>query len=72
MEILSNIVASQIKIHAKWGGVVPNLAKREHIKNLPKNKAIIFLGIILSLTLLTRLFGLGYPQNEYFEEILIF
>lgn len=33
--ILSNIVASQIKIHAKWGGVVPNLAKREHIKNLP-------------------------------------
>jgi N6-L-threonylcarbamoyladenine synthase len=34
-EILSNIVASQIKIHAPWGGVVPNLAKREHIKNLP-------------------------------------
>lgn len=35
LKILSNIVASQIKIHAKWGGVVPNLAKREHIKNLP-------------------------------------
>ncbi|MFH1956552.1 MAG: tRNA (adenosine(37)-N6)-threonylcarbamoyltransferase complex transferase subunit TsaD, partial [Patescibacteria group bacterium] len=34
-KILSNVVASQIKIHAKWGGVVPNLAKREHIKNLP-------------------------------------
>jgi N6-L-threonylcarbamoyladenine synthase len=34
-KILSNIVASQIKIHAKWGGVVPNLAKREHLKNLP-------------------------------------
>ena len=34
-EILSNIVASQIKIHKKWGGVVPNLAKREHLKNLP-------------------------------------
>jgi len=34
-KILSNIVASQIKIHAPWGGVVPNLAKREHIKNLP-------------------------------------
>ncbi len=34
-KILSNIVSSQIKIHAKWGGVVPNLAKREHIKNLP-------------------------------------
>ena len=34
-KILSNIVASQIKIHAPWGGVVPNLAKREHLKNLP-------------------------------------
>ncbi len=34
-KILSNIVASQIKIHRKWGGVVPNLAKREHLKNLP-------------------------------------
>jgi N6-L-threonylcarbamoyladenine synthase len=34
-KILSNIVASQIKIHAPWGGVVPNLAKREHERNLP-------------------------------------
>jgi N6-L-threonylcarbamoyladenine synthase len=34
-EILSNVVSSQVKIHAEWGGVVPNLAKREHIKNLP-------------------------------------
>ena len=32
--VLSNIVASQIHIHKKWGGVVPNLAKREHEKNL--------------------------------------
>ncbi len=30
-----NMVASQIKIHRPFGGVVPNLAKREHIKNLP-------------------------------------
>ncbi len=35
LKILSNVIASQIKIHAKWGGVVPNLAKREHLKNLP-------------------------------------
>lgn len=34
-KILSNIVSSQVKIHAKWGGVVPSLAKREHLKNLP-------------------------------------
>lgn len=34
-QIKSSIVASQIKVHAEFGGVVPNLAKREHIKNLP-------------------------------------
>ena len=33
-EILSNVVLSQIKIHKKWGGVVPNLARREHQKSL--------------------------------------
>ncbi|MBI2640832.1 MAG: tRNA (adenosine(37)-N6)-threonylcarbamoyltransferase complex transferase subunit TsaD [Candidatus Sungbacteria bacterium] len=35
IKILSNIVSSQVKLHAKFGGVVPNLAKREHQKNLP-------------------------------------
>jgi len=35
-KILANEVSSQIKIHRPFGGVVPNLAKREHIKNLPK------------------------------------
>jgi len=34
-KILSNIVSSQVKIHRKWGGVYPALAKREHQKNLP-------------------------------------
>ena len=34
-KILKNFVASQIKIHQPFGGVVPNLAKREHLKNLP-------------------------------------
>jgi N6-L-threonylcarbamoyladenine synthase len=33
--VLDNLVASQIKIHQPFGGVVPNLAKREHLKNLP-------------------------------------
>lgn len=33
--ILSNIVLSQIDFHREFGGVVPMLAKREHIKNLP-------------------------------------
>jgi len=35
LEILSNLVSSQIKIHKKYGGVFPTLAKREHKKNLP-------------------------------------
>ena len=34
IKVLSNIVSSQVKLHAKFGGVVPNLAKREHQKNL--------------------------------------
>ncbi|PIR87785.1 MAG: tRNA (adenosine(37)-N6)-threonylcarbamoyltransferase complex transferase subunit TsaD [Candidatus Harrisonbacteria bacterium CG10_big_fil_rev_8_21_14_0_10_45_28] len=34
-QVLKNIVHSQIEIHKEWGGVVPNLAKREHLKNLP-------------------------------------
>lgn len=33
--VLSNVVASQIKLHAEYGGVVPELATREHLKNLP-------------------------------------
>jgi N6-L-threonylcarbamoyladenine synthase len=35
LEILSNQISSQVKLHAKWGGVVPNLAAREHVKNIP-------------------------------------
>lgn len=34
-KVIENLVSSQIKIHAPFGGVVPNLAKREHLKNLP-------------------------------------
>ena len=32
--ILSNVVSSQIKIHAPYGGVVPNLAARAHLENI--------------------------------------
>ncbi|HEY0786258.1 MAG TPA: tRNA (adenosine(37)-N6)-threonylcarbamoyltransferase complex transferase subunit TsaD [Acidobacteriaceae bacterium] len=32
--MLSSIVASQIAIHAPYGGVVPELASREHLRNL--------------------------------------
>lgn len=30
----SHIISSQVKLHTKFGGVVPNLARREHEKNL--------------------------------------
>jgi N6-L-threonylcarbamoyladenine synthase len=33
-KILSNIVSSQTQLHAEYGGVVPELAAREHLKNL--------------------------------------
>ena len=35
-EILSNIVLSQVKDHAPYGGVVPEVAARAHIKHLDK------------------------------------
>jgi len=34
LEVLSNIVLSQDKIHAPYGGIVPELASRQHIKSI--------------------------------------
>jgi len=34
-KVLSSEVSSQVEIHAQWGGVVPDIARREHEKNLP-------------------------------------
>jgi len=35
LEVLANVVSSQIKLHSRYGGVYPILAKREHQRNLP-------------------------------------
>jgi N6-L-threonylcarbamoyladenine synthase len=35
-EILSSVVASQIPTHEKYGGIVPELASREHLRNIEK------------------------------------
>ena len=32
--LLSNVVASQIPTHSNFGGVVPELASREHLDNI--------------------------------------
>jgi N6-L-threonylcarbamoyladenine synthase len=33
-DVLSNVVASQMEMHALYGGVVPELASREHLRNI--------------------------------------
>ncbi len=33
-EVISNIVASQIKTHAQYGGVIPEIAAREHLESI--------------------------------------
>lgn len=40
--VLANLVSSQIQLHAEYGGVVPELAAREHLRNLiPVTKAAL-------------------------------
>lgn len=34
-ELKAELISSQAKLHAAYGGVVPELASREHVKNLP-------------------------------------
>jgi N6-L-threonylcarbamoyladenine synthase len=33
--VRSSVIASQVPIHREWGGVVPELASRQHIRDLP-------------------------------------
>ena len=33
-EILANIISSQVPVHQKFGGVVPEIASRKHIENV--------------------------------------
>jgi len=35
IDLLANEIASQIKEHSNWGGVVPEIASRRHLENLP-------------------------------------
>lgn len=34
-KLLANVISSQIKVHQPYGGVVPELASRSHLDNLP-------------------------------------
>jgi N6-L-threonylcarbamoyladenine synthase len=33
-QVISNVVSSQVKVHERYGGVVPELASREHLRNI--------------------------------------
>jgi N6-L-threonylcarbamoyladenine synthase len=33
--VLSDVVQSQVALHAKYGGIIPELASRDHVKNAP-------------------------------------
>lgn len=34
--VLSSVISSQVELHKKWGGVVPDIAKRAHKENIDK------------------------------------
>lgn len=59
-DILADKVSSQVAIHAPFGGVVPNLAKREHQKNLP---------LILKTALKEAGFSSSKEQETRYEQI---
>ena len=48
-EILSNVISSQIDIHTLYGGVVPEIASRNHLKNIGAvyNEALKKAGVTL-------------------------
>ncbi|MEI8360604.1 MAG: tRNA (adenosine(37)-N6)-threonylcarbamoyltransferase complex transferase subunit TsaD [bacterium] len=50
VEILSNVISSQINIHQKYGGVVPEIAAREHVLNIVPviNEALTLAGLNIS------------------------
>lgn len=63
--VLANVVASQIKLHAEYGGVVPELATREHLRNLlPVAQAALDEARtqVTQLTALAATIGPGLPQ----------
>ena len=49
-EILSSVVASQVDVHRKYGGVVPELASREHLRSIVPvvREALVRAGLKLS------------------------
>lgn len=59
---LAHIVSSQTDIHQSWGGVVPNLAKREHAKNIVP--VILQALATAKLQIAPETIGSPTPQNK--------
>ena len=66
-KLLSNIVSSQVKIHAPFGGVVPMLAKQEHQKNLVP----ILKHSLVETDLLKIRKSKGKNQNDNTKDIIL-
>lgn len=63
--VRSNIVATQMAMHAEYGGVVPELATREHLRNLPVvcRSALLQAGVeVGDLEGVAATLGPGLPQ----------
>jgi N6-L-threonylcarbamoyladenine synthase len=76
IKIIKSVVSSQVKLHAKYGGVVPNLAKREHIRNLPilldrvaSNPKVIDLIDLISVTVGPGLEPALWTGIQFAEEL---
>ncbi len=60
-KILSNVISSQTDLHSKWGGVVPDIAKRAHTERI---EAVIAEAILRSKIHDSRF------KNNNFEKII--
>jgi len=64
-DVRSSLVLSQVKLHEKYGGVFPNLAKREHEKNIiPLLKTALTEARLLKKTTTNHI-----PPKETLEKI---
>lgn len=55
--VKSSVISSQVHLHAQWGGVVPNLAAREHTKNM--------------IPVLTETFTTAHAQKDNIDLIAV-
>lgn len=60
--LLSNIVSSQVELHAPYGGVVPEVASRQHIRDMAPalERALVTAGIdLLDIDVVAATYGPG-------------